>query len=98
MNVDDRMRSCRDEGQGGGLVLVLVATRSSGDCVEQTGRPPTRTSTRPNTFHFRFLLLRWREKSESRAPRQSRETARAAQTVETGVGGASWACICCRPV
>src|SRR5258708_36372883 len=36
-----------DVGQGGGLVLVLVATRSSGDCVEQTGRTPTRTSTRP---------------------------------------------------
>src|SRR5258707_10985516 len=34
-------------GQGRGLVLVLVATRSSGDCVEQTGRTPTRTSTRP---------------------------------------------------
>src|SRR5260370_14960496 len=33
--------------QGRGLVLVLVATRSSGDCVEQTGRTPTRTSTRP---------------------------------------------------
>src|SRR5258708_13495137 len=36
-----------DVGQGGGLVLVLVATRSSGDFVEQTGRTPTRTSTRP---------------------------------------------------
>src|SRR5712692_2038389 len=30
-----------------GLVLVLVATRASGDFVEQTGRTPTRTSTRP---------------------------------------------------
>src|SRR5216683_7528672 len=30
-----------------GLVLVLVATRSSGDCVEHKGRTPTRTSTRP---------------------------------------------------
>src|SRR5216683_3025939 len=39
-------------GQGGGLVLVLVVTRSSGDCVEQTGRTPTRTSTRPNTFQI----------------------------------------------
>src|SRR5712692_5125588 len=29
------------------LCLSLVATRSSGDCVEQTGRTPTRTSTRP---------------------------------------------------
>jgi hypothetical protein len=28
-------------------VLVLVATRSIGDFVEQTGRTPTRTSTRP---------------------------------------------------
>src|SRR5258706_3670621 len=36
-----------DVGQGGGLVLVLMATRSNGDCVEQTGRTPTRTSTRP---------------------------------------------------
>ncbi|HLQ29054.1 MAG TPA: hypothetical protein VK140_07455 [Ktedonobacteraceae bacterium] len=26
-------------GQGGGLVLVLVATRASGDCVEQTVAP-----------------------------------------------------------
>jgi len=34
-------------GQGGGLVLVLAATRASGDCVEHKGRPPTRTSTRP---------------------------------------------------
>src|SRR5229473_7243341 len=34
-------------GCGAGGVLVLVATRSSGDCVEQPGRPPTRTSTRP---------------------------------------------------
>src|SRR6266481_3371495 len=33
--------------QGGGLVLVLLATRASGDCVEQPGRTPTRTSTRP---------------------------------------------------
>jgi len=32
---------------GGGLVLVLMATRSIGDFVEQTGRTPTRTSTRP---------------------------------------------------
>src|SRR6266436_5735240 len=34
-------------GAGWGLVLVLVATRASGDCVEQPGRTPTRTSTRP---------------------------------------------------
>src|SRR5260221_395347 len=34
-------------GQGGGLVLVLLARRSSRDCVEQTGRTPARTSTRP---------------------------------------------------
>src|SRR5713226_6022983 len=34
-------------GCGAGGVLVLGATRSSGDCVEQTGRTPTRTSTRP---------------------------------------------------
>src|SRR5712692_11365364 len=40
-------------GCGAGGVLVLVATRSSGDCVEQPGRPPTRTSTRPNTSHLR---------------------------------------------
>jgi len=26
---------------------ILMATRSSGDCVEQQGRTPTRTSTRP---------------------------------------------------
>src|SRR6266851_3962895 len=32
---------------GTSQVLVLVATRSSGDCVEQIGRTPTRTSTRP---------------------------------------------------
>src|SRR6266851_4893861 len=51
MNVDDRMGSCRDKGwiwgRVGALCLSLVATRSSGDCVEQTGRTPTRTSTRP---------------------------------------------------
>src|SRR5260221_8111779 len=52
MNGDDRMGEGAegqgtDVGQGGGLVLVLVATRASGDFVEQTGRPPTRTSTRP---------------------------------------------------
>jgi len=39
-------------GQGGGLVLVLVATRSIGDFVEQTGRTPTRTSTRPPHPHY----------------------------------------------
>src|SRR6266851_4893865 len=42
---------CRDKGwiwgRVGALCLSLVATRSSGDCVEQTGRTPTRTSTRP---------------------------------------------------
>src|SRR5260221_12170415 len=32
---------------GTSQVLVLAAMRSSGDCVEQTGRTPTRTSTRP---------------------------------------------------
>src|SRR5258706_14826596 len=52
MNGDDRMGEGAegqgtDVGQGGGLVLVLVATRSSGDFVEQPGRTPTRTSTRP---------------------------------------------------
>jgi len=43
MNVDDRMGSCRDKGadvgQGGGLVLVLLATRSLGDLVEQKVAP-----------------------------------------------------------
>src|SRR5713101_2340434 len=34
-------------GAGWGPGACLVATRSSGDCVEQTGRTPTRTSTRP---------------------------------------------------
>src|SRR5258708_33430973 len=52
MNGDDRMGEGAegqgtDVGQGGGLVLVLLVTRSSGDFVEQTGRTPTRTSTRP---------------------------------------------------
>src|SRR5712692_3493719 len=51
MNVDDRMGSCRDKGwiwgRVGALCLSLVATRSSGDCVEHKGRTPTRTSTRP---------------------------------------------------
>src|SRR5438132_3526393 len=51
MNVDNRMGSCRDKGRMwgrvGALCLSLVATRSSGDCVEHTGRTPTRTSTRP---------------------------------------------------
>src|SRR5438132_3583768 len=52
MNVADGMGSWRDKGadvgQGVGLVLVLVATRASGDCVEQPGRTPTGTSTRPS--------------------------------------------------
>src|SRR5712692_797769 len=34
-------------GAGRGPCACLVATRSIGDCVEQTGRTPTRTSTRP---------------------------------------------------
>src|SRR5260221_9316420 len=46
---------------GTSQVLVLAAMRSSGDCVEQTGRTPTRTSTRPNTVQIcamaRSILL-----------------------------------------
>src|SRR5713226_6810851 len=39
-------------GAGWGPSACLVATRSSGDCVEQTGRTPTRTSTRhPHPLH-----------------------------------------------
>src|SRR5712692_3596394 len=56
---------CRDKGwiwgRVGALCLSLVATRSSGDCVEQPGRTPTRTSTRPNTVQIcamaRSILL-----------------------------------------
>src|SRR5260370_679121 len=51
MNVDDRMGACREKGRmwgrGGAFGVVLVATRSIEDFVEQTGRTPTRTSTRP---------------------------------------------------